>query len=165
MTYILPKELFDKLVESKYISEILYTLTNTYNSCKVAIDDTGKIIGIYRTIQCHMYDILFWIKLMTDQNKFEQVPIDDNTSNDDMVFLETAIKTKGIKKLIVYSFQSTIYEVNDESKIIYKNCIINVINKEKASNEINANGCYTNINYGQQAFDGNINESNNKTKL
>lgn len=165
MTYILPKELFDKLVESKYISEILYTLTNTYNSCKVAIDDKEKIIGIYRNIKCHMYDILCWIKIMTDQNKFEQVTIDDNTLDDDMVYLETAIKTKGSKKLIVYSFQSTIYEVNDDSKIIYKNCIINVINKEEASNEINTNGCYTNINYGQQAFDGNINESNNKTKI
>lgn len=165
MTYILPKELFDKLVESKYISEILYSLTNTYNNCKVAIDDKERILGIYQTIKCHVYDILCWIKIMTDQNKFEQVTIDENTSDDDIVFLETAIKTKGSKRLIVYSLQNTKYEINDNNEIIYKSCIINVINKETASNEINANSCYTNINYGQQAIDGNINESNNKTKL
>lgn len=158
VTYTISLDFFENLQGAtgyKYIFNILYTILNSHNVFKIAIDKDGAILNKYIDVNpSFKAEIAHWINCIGKAPSSTQKTIAaiTNLTDKTKMCLEICNKTRGRKKLIIYSYDYN--DLNDENCISYNGCSIPVVDKDDADKEINPNNI-TNI-YNVDAKDSNV---------
>ncbi|TJZ49871.1 hypothetical protein FAZ15_22195 [Sphingobacterium olei] len=139
--YTVSPDLLSSIEEDEkiYLTDILFVFTRKGCSFKVAKDKNGEVLDIYKKIEKNADSIKVWLDLMSFKPaKFESIDADlSDIDCTETKFMELCALTNSSKNLIVYSKQNIKKHLCDNSKINYKEQIINVFDRDEANNALN----------------------------
>lgn len=134
-----------KISDSAY-TDVLFSYANTANEHKIIIDKKQKVFDVYKE-NCRNIEIKTWVEFMFcyRRAKVEFVDVElDESLNDDEKFLKLCQYARGKKSLIVYSIQSSPYDIDDNNEIEFEGSKIPVMDKDSARQDLNSNICAIN---------------------
>lgn len=144
--YTISLDFLEKLERSEisYIGDILYTLSNTVNCNKIAVDKNKIILDIYKESESEVKDsIIQWCDYISKLSSpiFERTNADisDMTDRYDKCH-EICKAINGRKNLIIHTYSTYPRPLSDDNSFMYdEECEIHVFNKDDAKDDINRN--------------------------
>lgn len=131
---------------------------------KVAKDEKGQVVDIYRNLPDPSGIIHCWLQLMTNEpSKFETIPVAfDQPIDEEMMFLLLCKSTKGHHKMIVYSIQEMKCPIDNDNCTEIEGTTIELLDRDKAALELSTMSTQNNINIINSVLaNGNVSKSNN----